>query len=186
MQEPLGLESKTVRLVAYDDRWPLLFEAEAARIVAALARFGVPTLAIEHVGSTAVPGLAAKPVLDIAAGRPPGITPATYIELFESLDYAYRGDGGLPGRQFFRRGALRSHHVHLVEHAGTHWNRYIRFRDTLRADPSLRDAYAELKHSLAMRFPRDREAYIAGKSEFVEQLLSRGREESAPPRAQDV
>ena len=174
LQEPLGLESKAVRVVPYDDRWPLLFRAEAVRIVAALARFRVPALAIEHVGSTAVPGLAAKPILDIAAGRPPGITPATYIEVFESLDYLYRGDGGLPGREFFRRGALRSHHVHLVEHAGAHWNRYIRFRDTLRDDQALRDAYAELKHSLATRFPRDRESYIAGKAEFVERVLSRG------------
>ena len=174
MPEPLGLESKAVRVVPYDDRWPSLFQAEAGRIAAALARFGVPPLAIEHVGSTAVPGLAAKPILDVAAGRPSGITPAAYIEVFESLDYVYRGDGGLPGREFFRRGVLRSHHVHLVEHAGAHWNRYIRFRDTLRADPSLRDAYADLKHSLAMRFPRDREAYIAGKSEFVERVLSRG------------
>ena len=74
MPEPLGLESKTVRVVPYDDRWPSLFETEAARILEAVERVGLPALAIEHVGSTAVPGLAAKPILDIGAGRSASLT----------------------------------------------------------------------------------------------------------------
>ena len=171
MHEPLGLESKTVRVVSYDDRWPDLFDAEAARIVGAVTSAGLPPLAIEHVGSTAVPGLAAKPILDLAAGRPPDILSRTYIPILESLGYIYRGDGGLPGREFFRRGMLRSHHIHLVELGGTHWSRYLRFRDALRADPALRDAYADLKRVLAVQFPRDREAYIAGKADFVERVV---------------
>jgi GrpB-like predicted nucleotidyltransferase (UPF0157 family) len=171
MQEPLGLESQTVRLAPYDDRWPGLFEAESARIVDAMAAAGSPPLAIEHVGSTAVPGLAAKPILDIAAGRSPDTLPATYIPILESLGYIYRGDGGLPGREFFRRGVMRSHHIHLVEVGGTHWCRYLRFRDALRGDPAIRDAYANLKHALASQFPRDREAYIAGKADFVERVV---------------
>jgi GrpB-like predicted nucleotidyltransferase (UPF0157 family) len=171
MAEPLGLESKTVRVVPYDDCWPALFEVEARRIVEAVARAGLPELALAHVGSTAVPGLAAKPILDVAAGRSADTAPLAYIEVFESLDYVYRGDGGLPGREFFRRGVLRSHHVHLVERNGTHWVRYLRFRDALRANPALRDAYAALKQSLAARYPCDREAYVAGKSEFVERVL---------------
>jgi GrpB-like predicted nucleotidyltransferase (UPF0157 family) len=169
--EPLGLESKTVRVVPYDDRWPSLFEAEAARIADAVAAAGLPALTLEHVGSTAVPGLAAKPVLDIAAGYGLGAVPSAYIVAFESLGYAHRGNGGLPGREFFRRGEPRSHHLHLVERAGLHWAGYLRFRDTLRADSEVRDAYAALKHSLALRHPRDREAYILGKTEFVEGVL---------------
>jgi GrpB-like predicted nucleotidyltransferase (UPF0157 family) len=172
MAEPLGLESKTVRVVPYDDRWPALFEVEAQRIVDAVAAAGVSPLALEHVGSTAVPGLAAKPILDLAAGYDTGTAPAAYIAVFESLGYVYRGDGGLPGREFFRRGAIRSHHLHLVERNGSHWSRYLRFRDALRADAALRDAYASIKHSLAARYPHDREAYIAGKTEFVESVLS--------------
>jgi GrpB-like predicted nucleotidyltransferase (UPF0157 family) len=171
MGDALGLESKTVRVVPYDDRWPSLFEAEAKRIRDAVASAGLPTLALEHVGSTAIVGLAAKPILDIAAGYENGIAPAVYIPALESLGYIYRGDGGLPGREFFRRGALRSHHLHLVELGGVHWSRYMRFRDALRADETLRDAYASTKLALAAQYPRDREAYIAGKSEFVESVL---------------
>jgi GrpB-like predicted nucleotidyltransferase (UPF0157 family) len=171
MPEPLGLEAKTVRIVPYDDRWPDLFDTESIHIVGAVAAAGLPPLAIEHVGSTAVRGLAAKPVLDIAAGRPAHALAVAYIPVFESLGYIYRGDGGLPGREFFRRGVLRSHHLHLVELGGTHWSRYLRFRDALRADPDLRDAYTDLKRALAEQFPRDREGYIAGKADFVERLL---------------
>jgi GrpB-like predicted nucleotidyltransferase (UPF0157 family) len=171
MTEPLGLESKTVRVVPYDERWPALFEAEAKRIVDAVTVAGLPELALEHVGSTAVPGLAAKPILDIAAGHAAGTAPSVYIAVFESLGYLYRGNGGLPGREFFRRGELRSHHLHLVERTGSHWMRYLRFRNNLRDDPLVRDAYAALKQALAVQYPRDREAYILGKTEFVESIL---------------
>lgn len=171
MAEPLGLESKMVRVVPYDDRWPVLFDAEAERIVDAVACAGLPKLSLAHVGSTAVPGLAAKPILDVAAAHVAGTAASAYIGAFESLGYEYRGDGGLPGREFFRRGVPRSHHLHLVEQNGTHWVRFLRFRDALRAHPALRDAYAALKQSLAARYPWDREAYVAGKSEFVEGVL---------------
>lgn len=181
--EPLGLESKVVRVVPYDARWPALFEAEAARIAHAIAIAGLPALALEHVGSTAVPGLVAKPILDIAAGFPSGASPAAYVPILERLSYVYRGDGGLPGREFFRRGEPRSHHVHLVEREGTHWARYLGFRDALRAAPALRDDYGRLKQALAERFPRDRESYITGKTEFVEGVLrgTAGRTQRSDP-----
>ena len=175
MSSPLGLESKTVRVVAYDERWPALFHAESARIAHAITAAGLPWLVIEHVGSTAVPGLAAKPILDLAAGYATGLRPAPYIPVLEALGYRYRGESGLPGREFFRLGELRSHHFHLVELDGTHWKRYLSFRDALRADLALRDAYAALKQALAERFPRDREAYIEGKTAFVERVLGESR-----------
>jgi GrpB-like predicted nucleotidyltransferase (UPF0157 family) len=178
MTEPLGLESKTVRVVPYDDRWPGLFTAEAARIAGAVAAFGLPLLTLEHVGSTAVSGLAAKPILDIAAGHGLEAALSAYVAVFESLGYVYRGNGGLPGREFFRRGEPRSHHLHLVERDGIHWRRYLRFRDILRADAAVRDSYAALKHSLALQHPRDREAYILGKTDFVEAVLRIDREGS--------
>jgi GrpB-like predicted nucleotidyltransferase (UPF0157 family) len=148
-----------------------LFQSEAARILDAVAAAGLPELTLEHVGSTAVPGLAAKPILDIAAGYTGDIAYSTYIAVLASLGYLYRGDGGVPGREFFRRGELRSHHLHLVERHGTHWVHYLRFRNALRADPVVRDAYATLKHDLAVRYPRDREAYTVGKADFVERVL---------------
>ena len=85
MPEPLGLELKTVRVVPYYDCWPSLFEPEAARILEAVERAGLPALAIEQVGSTAVPSLAAKPILDIGAGRPASMDPLQYVAVFASL-----------------------------------------------------------------------------------------------------
>lgn len=169
--EPLGLESGTVRLVPYDARWPALFAEESERIMSIVAAAGLPTLRIEHVGSTAVPGLAAKPILDLAAGRARDVAPAVYIPVLEAAGYLYRGEMGVPGREFFRLGVLRSHHLHLVEHEGEQWRRYLGLRDALRASPALRDRYAALKQDLAGRYPSDREAYTEGKTAFVEEVL---------------
>lgn len=169
--EPLGLASKTVRVAPYDARWPLLFDAERERIDDAVRAAGLPLLELEHVGSTSVPGLAAKPILDIAAGRASAVPGAEYVPVLERLGYVHRGEQGLPGREFFRRGELRSHHLHLVERGGMHWRRYVVFRDALRADVALRDAYGALKQELARRFPHDREAYIDGKTEFVTRVV---------------
>lgn len=171
MSDALGLESKTVRVVPYDARWPELFRAEVARLTSAIAAGGLPALTFEHVGSTAVPGLAAKPILDIAAGRPGDIPADVYVAVLEGAGYVYRGNGGLPGREFFRRGIPRTHHLHLVERGGRHWQRYLCLRGALGADATLRDAYAALKHDLAARHPRDREAYIEGKTAFVEGVM---------------
>jgi GrpB-like predicted nucleotidyltransferase (UPF0157 family) len=173
MTEPLGLESERVRLVPYDSRWPELFRAEAARLASAVAAAGLPALIFEHVGSTAVPGLAAKPILDLAAGRPSEIAADAYLPVLQAEGWVYRGNSGIPGREFFRRGEPRSHHLHLVEYGGWHWKRYLGFRDALRADSTLRDAYTALKRELAERYSDDREAYIDGKTTFVEAVVSR-------------
>lgn len=171
MSEPLGLASKTVRVVPYDDRWPALFRDEATRLAAAISAAALPALIIEHVGSTAVPGLAAKPILDIALGHSDDSAVTSYIPVLETAGYVYRGDGGLPGREFFRRGVVRTHHLHLVALDGSHWQRYLVFRDALRTDVALRNAYAALKLDLAVKFARDREAYIDGKATFVEAVV---------------
>ncbi len=171
MAEPLGLESRTVRVVPYDSRWPALFRAEAARLADAVSAAGLPALIFEHVGSTAVPGLAAKPILDLAAGRQREISADSYVPVLEAAGYIYRGNSGLPGREFFRRGDPRRHHLHLVEQGGWYWQSYLGFRDALRADAALRDNYAALKHELAARYPPDRERYIEGKTSFVDAVV---------------
>ena len=171
MAEPLGLESRTVRVVPYDPRWPTLFEAESARLARAVTDAGCPALTFEHIGSTSVPGLAAKPILDIAAGRPSNVPASVFVRVFEDAGYIYRGESGLPGREFFRRGEARSHHLHLVELDGWHWRRYLTLRDALRGDAVLRDAYAALKHDLAAQHPHDREAYVEGKTAFIAEVL---------------
>jgi len=170
MNQPLGLESGRVRVVPYDPRWPDLFQAELERLTAAL----LPLVAtIEHIGSTAVPGLAAKPVLDILAGYDDPELLQEFIVRFEAAGYEHRGEQGIPGREFFRRGNPRSYHVHFTRTGNLFWLRHLGFRDLLRVDPALRDAYADLKHQLAARFPTNREAYIEGKTDFIQGALEK-------------
>ncbi len=168
----LGLASGVVTLVPSDPAWPALFADESARLHGAVAAAGLPPLALEHVGSTAVPGLAAKPVLDLMGGAPAGIALLDYVPALVAAGYVHRGPQGIPEREFFRRGDPRAQHLHLVAHDGTFWREHLAFRDALRADPARRDAYAALKRALAERFPRDREAYTEGKTAFVRAVVA--------------
>jgi GrpB-like predicted nucleotidyltransferase (UPF0157 family) len=167
---PLGLESGTVRIVEYDERWPALFHAEAARLRHACGSLPV---SVEHVGSTAVPGLCAKPVLDILVGRPASVASPEYVRPFERAGYEHRGDRGIAGHQFFRRGQPRAYHIHLVVRDDALWREYLAFRDHLRAHAGAARRYGELKRALAARYPNDREAYIEGKAGFVAAVFSR-------------
>jgi GrpB-like predicted nucleotidyltransferase (UPF0157 family) len=166
----LGLESGTVRVVAHDPAWAAMFAAESARIRAVLGP-ELP-LALEHTGSTAVSGLVAKPILDLLGGYPPGARVERYVEALVRADYVHRGEQGIPGREFFRRGEPRAFHLHLAVQHGPFWREHLAFRDALRAQPAVREAYAALKLELARRFPRDREAYIEGKGAFVRQVVA--------------
>ena len=175
MKNSLGLESGTVRVVEYDERWPALFLAESQRLREACQPLPVH---FEHVGSTAVPGLCAKPVLDILAGHPRGTSVDECVALLERAGYEHRGDGGIPDHQFFRRGQPRAYHIHLVEKGGRLWQEYLAFRDSLRANAAVARQYRDLKQALAARFPRDREAYIQGKAAFVAEVIRRPRSET--------
>jgi GrpB-like predicted nucleotidyltransferase (UPF0157 family) len=165
---PLGLESGTVRVVPYDRRWPELYLQEEARIRHTL---GTMPLVLEHVGSTSVPGLSAKPIIDIMAGRAAEHPAEQFVPLLERAGYEYRGDRGLPGREFFRRGEPRSYHIHLVEIGSPLWRDHIGFRDRLRSDAAVAAEYAALKLALAARFPLDRASYIDGKAEFIQGVI---------------
>jgi GrpB-like predicted nucleotidyltransferase (UPF0157 family) len=166
----LGLEPGTVRLVLYDATWPALFDAEAERLSAVVSPLGVR---LEHMGSTAVPGLAAKPILDILAGYPEGTSVRSCIEALVGAGYVHRGEQGIPGREFFRRGTPRSYHIHLAVNDGPFWRDHLAFRDYLRRFGRSRDEYGALKAALAAQYPHDREAYIAAKGPFVQQILLR-------------
>ena len=170
--DPLGLESGVVRLVEYDPRWPALFSAEAQRI---RAHCGPLAPRLEHVGGTSIPGMCAKPVLDMAAGRSGSASLQDYVAALEQAGYEHRGERGVPGRQFFRRGEPRAYHLHLVEEGGALWRAYVAFRDHLRANAEAAGRFADLKRVLAARFPHDREAYMDAKSSQVQEILRRAR-----------
>src|SRR5919201_2177405 len=126
MSGSLGLEPGAVRLVPYDPAWPTLFAEESARLTASI---GGLALRLEHVGSTAVPGLLAKPVLDILAGFPPESEVEPYVAALVRAGYVHRGEQGIPGREFFRRGTPRAYHVHLAVQHSSFWREHLAFRD---------------------------------------------------------
>jgi GrpB-like predicted nucleotidyltransferase (UPF0157 family) len=124
----------SVRLVPYDSTWPLEFAAEAERIERACE--GMP-LRLEHIGSTSIPGLAAKPVIDILAGRPGNVAGNKYVDALRQIGYEHKGAYGIPGRNYFRRGTPRTHHVHMVSWSSDLWRDHLLFRDYLRLHPRL-------------------------------------------------
>ena len=175
--------SDEIVIVPYDPAWPSLYEAEAARVRRALPA-GL-TVAIEHFGSTAVPGLAAKPVIDIlVAVRSIEEARRRAVAPLAALGYAFWADNPKRDRLFFVKGLppapRRTHHVHLTEPAGEMWPRLL-FRDYLRRHAGAREAYLLLKQDLARRFPDDREAYTEGKQGFVDDIMARIRAENFSP-----
>ena len=162
--------SEPVAVVDYDSDWPRLFAEEGERIRAAL---GDAVVAVEHIGSTAVPGLAAKPVIDVLVGLRTIELTRKQIEAMDSLAYEYLGEHGIPGRLFFRRGRPRSHHVHAVLHESDLWERHLAFRDYLRARPDEAKSYAVLKRSLAAEVVGERDGYTARKDVHAAALQER-------------
>jgi GrpB-like predicted nucleotidyltransferase (UPF0157 family) len=177
--EALGPEPGVVRLAEPDPRWPVLFAAERERI---LRCCGAVPICFEHVGSTSIPGLCAKPILDIAAGRAPGSALPDCIAALVRAGYEHRGERGVPGREFFCRGEPRAYHLHLVVEGGPLWRDYLVFRDYLRAHPEAVRAFAETKRALAARLTRDREAYTLAKTPHVEAILLLARAAREPVR----
>jgi len=175
---PLGLARGTVRLVPYDPAWRDLFLAEAARLRAAL---GGRVLAIEHVGSTSIPGMDAKPVLDMMAAVSSLAEAGRLVPLIEALGYEPRPDPEIPERRFFVRGRTtrRTHHFSLAEPTSRYWRDTLLFRDWLRAHPEAAEEYRALKHALAAQHATDREKYTTGKGVFVHAVLARARAEQA-------
>ena len=162
-------------VVDYQPSWPALFEEEKTRIVEALGDVMEGVVAIDHVGSTAVPGLAAKPVIDNLIGVRDLSYGERSIAPLEGIGYEYRGEAGILGRYYFRKGSPRSHHLHLVEHGRERWRETIDFRDYLRAHPGAVREYEELKRSLAAKHRAHREAYTDGKAPFIRSVLERAR-----------
>lgn len=173
----VGLPESEVRLDAYSREWPAMFEREEARLRGAL---GARLLDVQHIGSTAVPGLCAKPIVDFAVRIGSLAEVPACVAALEKLGYTYKGEYGLPGRHFFTLGEPVTHHLHLVAAGGEHWDAWLRFRDLLRADTGVREAYAALKADLARRHAGDRKAYTAAKNAFIAGALAAPRVQESP------
>ena len=169
-RSPIGLQRGLVRLVPYSTAWDHLFAAEAAAVRAAL---GDRALQIEHVGSTAVAGMTAKPILDIVVAilrlsDGPGLV-ATLL----GIGYEHIPEDPVVDREFLVKGppGTRQIHLSLTAPDSACWRSHVLFRDRLRLNPTIAADYAALKKRLAARHPADRAAYTAGKAAFIERVL---------------
>jgi len=166
----LGLTSGKVSLARAHDAWAAAYEQERARIVAAL---GHQLLDIQHVGSTSIPNVPAKPILDILIGVQDFDEATNCVGPMIAIGYTYRGENGIPRRHYFVKGDPRTHHVHMLEIQSADWREILRFRDLLRMNPALASEYAREKERLAQLHANNREAYQRGKDLVVESILAR-------------
>jgi len=157
-----------VVVVDYDPCWPDAFEELAARVREAV---GDVALSVEHVGSTAVPGLPAKPVIDMDVVVRDGDVPRV-IERLAELGYAHRGDLGIAGREAFRAPkGLRAHNLYVCPEQSPALLNHRAVRDHLRGNPDVARQYGALKRRLAEEFPKDMDGYIEGKTAFLLAIL---------------
>jgi GrpB-like predicted nucleotidyltransferase (UPF0157 family) len=171
--DELGLEKSEVLLREHNPEWIPLGRLECDVVRDLLGDLAVDVV---HVGSTSVPGLDAKPILDIAASVPDACAIDQIVErLAGSGPYDYDGDRREDGGLLFVRGSgeVRTVHVHIVGSSSAAWQLYLRFHDLLVADAEAREHYASAKHSLADRFPSDRVSYTSAKGEVITELLRR-------------
>ena len=163
-----------VTIEDYDPRWPQLFEMLRSRVFAVLTELAI---SIDHVGSTAVPGLAAKPIIDIDVLLRASTDLPVVIRKLAELGYEHKGDLGVSGREAFRANASAvqhvQHHLYVCPPGSREYYRHIAFRNYLRAHAADANAYALLKRELASKFGSDREGYNQAKSEFVQRILQR-------------
>ncbi len=178
----IGLKTGEVKLAPYSPLWRRKFSAEARRLQRHLP---FRSYRLEHIGSTAVPGLEAKPIIDMAI-RIPSLRPLTrWIRALEAAGYTYKGEYGLPGRHFFTRGVPVTHHLHLVAPDTRHWDDWILFRDYLRTHPSAAALYDRTKRQLARHFASNRDAYTRAKTPLIRKIMAAARRwhaaDSTPP-----
>jgi GrpB-like predicted nucleotidyltransferase (UPF0157 family) len=176
----IGLKHNRNLLVDYDPEWPFLFEEERGRLQGVL--LSIPR-GIEHCGSTAVPGLRAKPIIDILIGILSLNDWSQCKQPLESLGYDYAEHAGVPGHYIFGRGrdlSERTHLVHIVEFDGPSWRFNLAFRDALRANRALREEYLIVKQAAANSAPEGRARYNELKQAFfskvnIEYLTKQGK-----------
>lgn len=160
----------------YNTHYPQMFEEEKKRILPAVDKF---MLKIEHVGSTSIPELGGKPIVDIMIGVASLHDADKCIEPLENLGYEYQSQDPVSNRRFFKRFlALNTgYQIHITPVDSEFWNEHLQFRNYLRKHPDLVKDYFKLKKDLARKFREDRLAYLAGKTEFIQKIMKKARKE---------
>ena len=164
---------KQIIVVPYDLHWPEAFAAESKAIAVAM---GDNLLQIHHIGSTSIPGIYAKPVIDMLAVVSDIAAVDQRNARMESLGYVAMGEFGIAGRRYFKRDnaeGVRTHQVHTFQSGTLDVQRHLAFRDFMRANPAIANQYSELKCGLAEKHPHDLEAYMDGKDGFIMEMEKR-------------
>ncbi|MGW4099742.1 GrpB family protein [Mycobacterium sp. NPDC004974] len=176
----MSADEPWVEVVAHDGGWAESYRAEAAVI---RAKLGDYVLGVEHFGSTAVPGLFAKPIIDILVGTQPGGEPHTAIDALGHLGYEYLGeDGRRPGRYFWRKRGVTAFNVSAVPHLGALWVSNLAVRDFLRARPDWVERYGQAKLDAAAAAGTSMLRYQNHKRDFVDELRASALAWAAEPR----
>ena len=167
----IGLKRGSVELTAHQEEW----NKNAENVILELKQLlGDAAVDIQHVGSTAIASIYAKPIIDIVIGVRNLNDIVSYVELLKQHDFVFRGED-VEGQLLFVMGDFekdtRTHHIHVVKWNGEEWNNYINFRDYLNCRPDKARLYDACKKKLALQFPDDRRSYTAGKQELIEYLL---------------
>ena len=167
----LGLKRGTVRLVPHQVGWASAFTKERDLLLSLL---GPTVLRIEHVGSTAIPGIVAKPIVDIAVAVQSLDGIESWSESLKPYGYTSFGDREARGEHFFAKGPddMRTHYMHVVPLDSNLWNEYLRFRDMLRSDFSLRQQYEDLKKRSACAHSESRPSYTIEKGSWIKNVLA--------------
>jgi GrpB-like predicted nucleotidyltransferase (UPF0157 family) len=161
-----------VHLVPYDRAWSGVAQTECTRIAQAL---GVPIVDLEHIGSTAVPGLVAKPVIDLMLGTPHYPPPPALQSAVIALGYEALGEAGVPGRAYHRLRGAMSFNLHIVRKAGAHWSDNLALRDYLTTSASARQRYTQAKQAALASGALTLLPYSAAKAALVAELLQEAR-----------
>jgi GrpB-like predicted nucleotidyltransferase (UPF0157 family) len=173
-------QNETFELMEYDPQWPDRFQEESERIAEVM---GDDLLEIEHIGSTSVPGLCAKPIIDILVAVEAFDDVESYQKRLAPLGYNLfaHTDFKQDEHLFFWKGEPRTHHLHLVEYATWEHHRHLIFRDYLRSHPDVAKQYADIKRELAAAFKAKRPAYTKGKTAFIKSIVAFALEEINDP-----
>lgn len=172
----MGLNRLEVKLEDYNEDWKEKFEKERKTLSQI---FKEDALEIQHVGSTSIPGLEAKPIIDIAIAVKELEIALKYVEKMEEAGYSFRGNAGVEGRYFFAKGPEdnRTHYVHIEPINSPNWETHIFYKKYLLEHPEIVAEYEKLKEELARLYPEDRKKYTSGKNDFIQKILNKARKE---------
>lgn len=168
----MSQQQRPVEVLPYDPNWPRLFDEEVALLAPIFQAGGVSDVVWSHIGSTSVPGLVAKPIIDMLPEVPDIEQLDALNSQMERLDYQPMGEYGLPGRRYFRKldGERHLIHLHCYQTGNPEITRHLAFRDYLRAHPDVAKQYADIKVAIAAKYPHSLAKYQSGKDTYVEEV----------------